>query len=331
MPTVRAAVLADFAAVARECGVDPAALLREVGLAPRQLAVTDLPVDADTAARLLELAAARSGCPSFGLRLALRRRTEQLGVSGLLLTQQPTARAALAIAIRYRHLLTDALALHLEEADGLATVRVEAVTASPAPAVQALELGIAAVIQIIRLVIGPGWRPHGVHLVHAAPASRTDHHRAFGCPVTFDSPVNALTLPAADLDRPNPAADAALARYAQALLDHLPEPGASVVGDTVRLIHLLLPLGQATITHVAATLGRNVRTLQRELAAEGTGFGALVDGVRAELAQRYLADRRFTVGRIAAQLGYANHASFTRWFAASFGLPPAAWRQDARR
>jgi AraC-like DNA-binding protein len=33
------------------------------------------------------------------------------------------------------------------------------------------------------------------------------------------------------------------------------------------------------------------------------------------------------MARVAEQLGYAQPSSFTRWFAAEFGMPPVLWRE----
>ena len=94
-----------------------------------------------------------------------------------------------------------------------------------------------------------------------------------------------------------------------------------------RCIYLLLPLGRATIVQIAESLGMNVRTLQRRLGESGLAFGELVAEVRRELAPRYIGNPRYPMARVAEQLGYAQASSFTRWFAAEFGMPPVQWRE----
>ncbi|HET7834510.1 MAG TPA: AraC family transcriptional regulator, partial [Variovorax sp.] len=58
---------------------------------------------------------------------------------------------------------------------------------------------------------------------------------------------------------------------------------------------------------------------------------ALLDQVRHELAQRYLANPHYDMGQIAAMLGYGSHSAFSRWFGVQFGCPPQAWRNRHRR
>jgi AraC-like DNA-binding protein len=82
--------------------------------------------------------------------------------------------------------------------------------------------------------------------------------------------------------------------------------------------------------HVAETLGLNERTLQRRLVVEGAQFSDIASDVHRGLAQRYLSDPALPVGEIAQRLGYGQIGSFTRWFVAEFGAPPARWRKDRR-
>ena len=54
----------------------------------------------------------------------------------------------------------------------------------------------------------------------------------------------------------------------------------------------LLGEGTCTIDRAAQHLGVDRRTIHRRLAKEGQTFSSIVDAVRRELAQRYLADNR---------------------------------------
>jgi AraC-like DNA-binding protein len=73
-------------------------------------------------------------------------------------------------------------------------------------------------------------------------------------------------------------------------------------------------------------MGVHPRALQRELAGDGRSFAELLDEVRRELAQRYLANPTMPIGSVGQMIGYSTPSSFTRWFQAEFGKTPAAWR-----
>jgi AraC-like DNA-binding protein len=331
MRFMRAAVLGPYPALAKKLGLNPVTELREVGLKPAMIARPDDPVRGDAVVRLLEVSAERSGCRTFGLRMAEARQMSHFGVMGLLLSHQRTPRDALRTAIRYMNVLNESVALYLEETDRTAVVRAEIVTEVPMPTTQAVEVALAVYVQSFRAIAGERWQPRTVYFKHAPPDSMDVHHRVFRCRCEFGADLNGLSCPTSDLDIVNPSVDPKFADYARQLIETLPErSSASVVADVSRLIYLFLPTGQASIKHVALALGMNVRTLQRELDGAGESFSALLNDVRRRLVGGYLDNPRFTVGHVAALLGYRRHGSFTRWFAEEFDSTPLEWRRAER-
>ncbi|HWF78353.1 MAG TPA: AraC family transcriptional regulator [Caulobacteraceae bacterium] len=328
---VRAAALSNFVEVARELGLDPIAAVRAAGIDPRALTEPEMRLPTADVARLLERSAEASGCPTFALRMARSRQLSQFGAISLLITHQATLREGLATIIEYRNLLNESLALSLEEHGDLVILREELVVAEGGPMPQAYELAIGAIFRVCHALLGGRWRPYSVHFTHAAPADLSVHRSVFGADVEFGSEFNGIVFSAADLDRPNPTADPALAEYARTFVESLPKApssagGSSVAREVSKAVYLLLPVGRASIVQVAQGVGLNPRTLQRRLAAEGEEFSLLVDRVRRDLAIRYIANPAYSLAQIARMLGYGQHSSFTRWFATAFGAPPAAWR-----
>lgn len=327
-PHIRAVALLDLPAVALEAGIDPYAAMRDAGIDADTLHRPDITIPADRVAWLLDSLAERSGIADLGIRIAMRRRLANLGVIGLVLGQQSTMRDALAMTQRYRHLMTDAMSTHIETEGEIATLMVGFATGSSVPARQLRELALSTYIHLFRLLLGEHWVPLGVHFSHPAPKGATFHRRFFGCPVHFNSAFDGLECPSSDLDRLNVNADAALARYAEGLLDTLPAPEGNAITSMVsRLIHALLPMGRASIGHVAKALSRTVRTLQRELDREGVAFTAILADIRANLALELLRDQSQSVEEIALRLGYSHPAAFIRFFRGRFGTSPGEWRK----
>lgn len=326
---VRATALLDLPAVVLEAGGDPYAAMRQAGIDPAILTRADLTIPAETVAWLLDGLAERYGIADLGLRLATRRRLANIGVAGLVLGQQPTVRAALAMVERYRHLMSDSLSLYLREEAGAGTAMLGLAIGSSAPQRQSRELGLAAFVHLFRLLLGETWQPDAVHLTHSAPRGPTLHRRFFGCPVHFDATFDGFEFSVADLDRINPGADAALAAYAAGLLDSLPaqQPG-QVVTTVKRLVHALLPMGGASLANVARALGRHPRTLQRELADEGQEFRDILAEVRDTLANTLLSDPSLTVDAVATRLGYASSTAFIRAYRNRQGITPGRMRPD---
>ncbi|WP_136476060.1 AraC family transcriptional regulator [Pseudomonas sp. DG56-2] len=325
---VRAASLTNYLEVSRHLGLNPHALLAQVGLSAALLDDPNQRLAVTSVITLLEESARVSGCETFGLRMAELRQLSDFGEISLLLSHQRTLRDALQVIVQYRHLLNDALAIHIEEAGKTVIIREEVVSDLPHRGRQATELAIGVMLRLCAALLGAHWRPISANFTHAAPADLAIHRRIFGCKLLFGSEFNGIVCPAADLDTANPLANEAMARLAQRYLDTLAGGKLSLELEMRKTIYLLLPMGRATIEQVAQTQGMNVRTLQRRLEECGVTFSDLINGVRRDLVIRYLENPNYSLGRIADMLGYSMPSSFTRWFIAQFGMPPASWRSQ---
>ena len=324
---IRTAALANYLEVAHHVGLNPQPILRRFGLSTKLLANPDQLIPIQAGVSLLEASAAESQCTSFGLRMAELRQLSNFGEVSLLLSHQSTLRDALKTMIEYRHLLNQSLAMFIEDVGNMVIIREEIVIEPPIQNRQATELAVAILYRSCRALLGTHWNPRSVNFTHAEPADLQLHKRIFRCPVHFDSEFNGVVCAAADLDLPNPNADPEMARYARRFVESLPgtnEP--SIVLEVRKAIYLLLPMERATIEQIAQSLGMNVRTLQRRLGDAGESFSDLINGVRRDLVVRYIENPRYSLGRIAAMLGYSVHSSFTRWFISQFGVAPAVWR-----
>lgn len=325
---VRAAVLTNYFEVSRAVGLDPLVELRKAGLTRMQLSNRDQQLPSDAVVKLLEISAEDSGCENFGLRLAEARQLSNFGIISLLISHQRTLRDVLHTIGEYRHVLNEALAIHVETAGKTTVVREEVVTDYSRPSRQATELAIGVLFQMCRALLASRWIAHSVNFTHPSPTDLTLHRHFFQCRLKFDSDFNGIVCPTDCLDIPNPMADPVMAGYAQRFIETLPiDRHDSTVLEVRKAIYLLLPMGRATIEQVSASLGMNPRSLQRRLDESGETFSALTDAVRRELALRYMQNPRYTLSRIAEQLGYSQASSFTRWFLAQFGESPARWRQ----
>jgi AraC-like DNA-binding protein len=108
-------------------------------------------------------------------------------------------------------------------------------------------------------------------------------------------------------------------------------PGDSV-GARVRLaLRSMLGTPNADKESIAAMLAIHPRTLHRRLEAEGTGFEAIKEELRKEMALQYLRETNVPLGQISGLLGFPEQSAFTRSCRRWFGVPPSALRQDRHR
>ncbi|MBN3858660.1 AraC family transcriptional regulator [Paraburkholderia sp. Ac-20340] len=323
---VRTASLTKYAQIARSIGLDPVRALREAGIDPSCLTTPDLRIPEASFARVFEVSAHQRGA-ALGVRIGEAWRLADFGALSLFLQHQATLRDVLAQIESYRHLLSDSVAVHVEEVDDVAVLHVALMTGRPHPGPEIVEMAVGAVFSLVRAMLGPQYMPRSVHFTHAAPVSVEVHRRFFGQRVEFESECDGIVMARHDLDRANPLADAHLAHYAKELLDLQPRYQQESLADNVRrTLHILLPRGQGAIEPVSMRLGLTPRTLQRQLEQTGMRFSTLLNEVRASLAIRYLTQPRHSVSDVADLLGFSELSAFSRWFSSEFGQAPSHWR-----
>jgi len=249
--------------------------------------------------------------------------------SSVVLRQEPDLRSALGLLTRYEHSYNEALRLRLEEDGDLTTLRMWFEFGEPAPTRQPLGLAMAALLAIVRELLGRQWEPLSVCFASAAPTTLNTHWEVFGPRLHFRHAFTGLVFHTAELAAPNTTADPLLRPYTDQFLQALGGPRAATVTDQVRhLVELLLPLGRCSTVQVARSLGITQRTLHRHLALEGTSFSAIVHRTREALAERYLSAERYSLTEVSELLGFSAPSAFSRWFRQQFGMTPSDWRRS---
>jgi AraC-like DNA-binding protein len=319
--------LTSYLEVARFVGLDPYAMLREVGISPTFLENPENRCAAAAVTDLLENSARRSGCETFGLLMAECRTFASLGPVSLLLQHLPTVGDVVSAIIDMRRHFNDVNDFTLEVRGDVAVFRAELLAPYATP--QAFQILVAMMYIVLRGASSGRWQATSIHFIGEAPRDLSAVQRLFPVPVEYESNFNGITMPSAALAIRNPLASEALAAHARELLSLVPvQPEHHATSDrTRRAITLLLPSGRATLDNVARNLRLAPRTLQRNLEREQISFAVLLNEVRKELAQRYLIDFARPVDAVADLTGYSSASAFGRWFAAEFGASPAVWRK----
>jgi AraC-like DNA-binding protein len=98
----------------------------------------------------------------------------------------------------------------------------------------------------------------------------------------------------------------------------------------VQVVEMLSWNGYPSIEQTARVLGTSVRTLQRHLAAAGCTHEAVVGRARFAAAASLLEETDTKILDIALDLGYSDHAHFTRAFRRWAGCSPQEYRRRHR-
>lgn len=241
----------------------------------------------------------------------------------------PSLRVALRRWCRHHGLLTRDVVLALAEdegAGGTASVTVH----------EHRDMGALrefALVSLLRNVHGLScWLVDSHIPLRAAefPVPRPPHADVyaplFPGPVRFDAPAATLRFDAAYLDLPLRRDEAALAQMLRRALPIMVLPYRRDRLLALRVGQLLRQRPDHSTESLAAALSFSPRTLQRQLAAEGTSLQALKDDARRERAIELLQRTRRPIKQVALAAGFQNEKSFIRAFKGWTGMAPGAFR-----
>ncbi len=155
----------------------------------------------------------------------------------------------------------------------------------------------------------------------------------FGRKVEFGAAVDEVSFASSVRDAPVMSADhhlnKLLIRYREESVSRRPNYRGSFRSEVENAIVLLLPHGKAHASEIARRLGVSQRTLARRLSAEGLTFSDVLEALKVDLAERYLADRNLSISQIAWLLGYQEVSSLTHAFKRWTGKTPRVARSLA--
>jgi AraC-like DNA-binding protein len=318
--------------VTRTSPADLTVLTRE-GIAPRDFANPDTRVRHRVMMELLGAAVQRLGDPTLGLRAAEHVEPGDFETLEFAYRSCADLREAIHCVSRYMFLMHGAQETRLLEYGELAVWELR-VTDEVAQLPAANDFALASTCWLTRRYTGERNVLREVHFMHDHATSESEYARVFdGAEIKLGMPHNALVFSRAHLDAPmslaHPGLKHAFELHANVMIERI-RRSQSTQGRVRQLIVEHLAAGDVNMSDMARRTGMSVATLRRRLAEEGTSHSQLLDDVRRELADRYLADRNLAISEVAFLLGFSHvtafYKAFRRW---SRGPTPAAFRAQA--
>jgi AraC-like DNA-binding protein len=314
-----------FAAFLANHGEQVQPLLRRAGLPVTCMDDPGKLVPTAAIWRFRELTAIRTGLPNLTLNVVEPLELPELGAIGQAVARAPTLLQMIQDFMRLarRESSTAILSLRPQpKGDFFFSNRFALV--HPEGEWHAELYLLIWMLKIVRLV-DPTWCPEEIS---CAGAATPDRRRAierlagralFDRPCTgFPIPPHMLALPRSGGDRigGRPDADAACDAW---IAD-------STAGSIRQLIRAYADDRWPTFEEVGDLLGASKRTIQRQLAAEGTTYSRTLEETRAEAARDLLEGTDASLSEIARRLGYTNLSNFNRAFRSWAALSPRAFR-----
>jgi AraC-like DNA-binding protein len=185
---------------------------------------------------------------------------------------------------------------------------------------------LASAVKIVRAYAGRSWKPPIVQS-GSQPSSVIPYSQALeGTEVRFGGRTLALAIPydLLDLHLPDsppipPSSES----------NALPRAATDLSGSLQQAITPILGMNPTPCLEVAAEIAEmSVRTLRRRLDSEGSSWQRILDRARFEESQKLMRKAPgASLREIAAELGYADQAHFTRAFHRWTGESPSEYRR----
>lgn len=264
---------------------------------------------------LFELAERALGDPDIAMTVVDRHRIGELDLFDYLFTTAGTLREGLETDGRYTHLVTTRLQRRVEtETDRETTYSYRQAESGGRGEDLCLQFSVAALYARARAATGRPVRPVRVAFAQSAPRSHLRLTEALGTrSIDFGAPVTTFTFSAGDLDSPMRGADPGLARILNRYAASLPTPPpVTWHGHFQRLLARALKAGSPSLESVARQMAVSPRTLQRQLAENGTTWRAELNAARQSQAVEARQRGPVSAAALARQLGYSDPRSVRR-------------------
>ena len=334
LPTATGGIARAALTRAMEAGVDIEPLLKRSGLTKQQAKNPAARVAVRNQIKFLNLVADVLHDDFLGIRLAQNFDLRELGLLYYVQASSGTLSEALQRVARYSSIMNEGVRLTCRKRKDI-SMTFEYRGVSRLGDRHQIEFFVTTLLRLCRQLAGRQLSPSRVKLVHRRTELPATFKALFGCDIVFGSDADEVvypqlvkSLPIANAD---PYLDSLLLKYCDdALSKRRGLPGTWRL-RVENAIAPLLPHGQADMPEVAQRLGMGRRTLARRLESEGLTFVEVLDGLRFDLAKRYLREPDMPIAEVAWLLGYRETSAFNHAFKRWTGKSPKQVRVGQQR
>jgi AraC-like DNA-binding protein len=329
IPTAMGSVTRLAYARAQQAGVALAPLLAKAGLT--EAAVLDRTVRIEVRHQIdfLNLVAPAVEDPFLGFHLAQACDLRELGLLYYVWASSKTLGDAWRRGSRYTSVVNEGLRLrYVEGRDGARALGMvfDYVGVPRHIDRHQMEFSVTALVRVCRELTGRDVMPSCIEFTHRRTEDASELSAFYGCGVEFGAPADRATFDPALRDFALISADsylnALLTAYGDEVLARRAANRASFRSQVENAMVPLLPHGTVRAGEIARSLGVSQRTLARRLAAEGVTFSDVLEGLRSDLARKYLADGGVSISQVAWLVGYQEISAFTHAFKRWTGMTP---------
>ena len=272
-----------------------------------------------------------TGDPCFGLTAAQQFQPAALRGLGFAFLASDTLRDAFNRLVHFSRFLSTGVNIRLEETEAHVDLVITGPEKWPDFVYAAADMGMAIYLRMCQITVGYSIHPMLVTLQRPKPSCAKQFDLLFDAPIVYGASTNNLSFDRDIVDAPLATPNPELARTNdQTVIDYLARFDKASIAMQVRArIIEYLPEGRPHQETIAESLHISLRSLQRKLKDEDTGFKKLLEDTRQELAMQYIREAHRPIGEITYLLGFSEPSNFTRAFKRWTGKSPAQYRESA--
>lgn len=286
--------------------------------------------------RLVQSTVALNQRTDLGLELGRYIKLSSHDIVGFGILSSPNVEYGLRLVSHFFRLVMPAFQMRYHRDSKHMTLEFHA-TAPMSPVVLRIHLEAMATathFELAELIRGQ-LPKYDLHITMPTPDHAARYAELQGAQVVFDDtmpPRVRMRFPACVASQKLSLADESALRMAEARCREMVQRviNSKDVAGWVRMMMSDADNGLPSLSELAHTLNMSIRTLDRHLKRENTGFRELQNEARLKRAKAMLGQSDMTITVIAHELGYRDAANFTRAFGKAAGMSPTEYRSSVK-
>jgi len=317
----------------RDQGVEPASALTDTGIRHvDQLASPSARVSIGQMLGIFDNARKLSQDPTFAVRAGSRIHVTALGAYGYALLSSSSHHAVVDLVDQYDCLANPFMKMQFTKEAGFAIWHMGMIVnlAATDPLYRfIMELKASAILRVMRDLYHEGVSFSRVRTRCSAPGYCAEFEKVMGCTVEYGTQSEDVWFDAALMSGAMAGANLIAHAMMREQCDQLLRFIDRRMGWAERIESLLYRdlVRFSDFEELGREVGRSPRTLQRNLAAEGTSFRVILQNVRSAASAQLLQTTDLSVETVAQRLGYSDPANFRHAFVRWNGESPSSFRR----
>lgn len=313
--------------VANHYGLDSQALFKEVGILAKDICDTEQRFPIELIHSLWEEVIIASNDPAIAIRAAEYLHPSHLGALGYAWLNSRSLKTALERLSRYIILIAEHRKILLTQDGDDVCIEIQ-IEPSATLIPRRMEINMASLMTMCRWNFGPLLRPRYLYFQQEISKSKDELELFFNCPISFNQPINAISLNCSDVNLPLLSGNSQQSHlhdeFIKAYLDRFEAP--DFLSRVKKEIGTYISDGAVPIGLVASCMHVSVRTLQRRLGEHGVNFKHLVDTTRREVVEKLMLNKASSLTEICFTTGYSTQSGFTSAVRRWTGMTPTEYR-----